>query len=166
MADIAAAADIAPRTFFAYFPSKEAVVFHDFDALFGSLKATIEGTAGGRDRDRRAAPVAGGTLPAQHDESPESELRKRMCIDEPRARRASAAPDRQASRRSCASASRGTSGSRRTRCSRGWSPPRRSPRSSAIEHDGAGDKSKSMALLDETLVFLRGGVAALQARSA
>jgi AcrR family transcriptional regulator len=43
VADIAAAADIAPRTFFAYFPSKEAVVFYDFDGLFASLKETIEG---------------------------------------------------------------------------------------------------------------------------
>ncbi len=43
VAEIAAAADIAPRTFFAYFPSKEAVVFFDFDALFASLKETIEG---------------------------------------------------------------------------------------------------------------------------
>ncbi|HEX8206237.1 MAG TPA: TetR family transcriptional regulator [Solirubrobacteraceae bacterium] len=33
VADIAAAADIAPRTFFAYFETKEAVVFHDFDAI-------------------------------------------------------------------------------------------------------------------------------------
>src|SRR3954462_8780831 len=43
VADIAAAADIAPRTFFSYFPSKEEVVFHDFNALFASLKDSIEG---------------------------------------------------------------------------------------------------------------------------
>lgn len=33
IAEIAEAADIAPRTFFAYFETKEAVVFHDFDAI-------------------------------------------------------------------------------------------------------------------------------------
>lgn len=33
IADIAEAADIAPRTFFGYFPSKEAVVFHDHEEL-------------------------------------------------------------------------------------------------------------------------------------
>ena len=38
VADIAEAADIAPRTFFAYFPSKEAVVFGDFDETFGTLE--------------------------------------------------------------------------------------------------------------------------------
>jgi AcrR family transcriptional regulator len=37
VADIAEAAQIAPRTFFAYFPSKEAVVFGDFDETFGTL---------------------------------------------------------------------------------------------------------------------------------
>jgi AcrR family transcriptional regulator len=37
IADIAHAADIAPRTFFGYFPSKEAVVFHDFDGEFASF---------------------------------------------------------------------------------------------------------------------------------
>jgi AcrR family transcriptional regulator len=47
IADIAAAADIAPRTFFAYFPSKEAVVFHDterdYDALSERLASRPEG---------------------------------------------------------------------------------------------------------------------------
>ena len=37
VADIAEAADIAPRTFFAYFPSKEAVVFHDTERDHESL---------------------------------------------------------------------------------------------------------------------------------
>src|SRR5688500_10682905 len=39
IADIAEAADIAPRTFFSYFPSKDDVVYHDFDAYFGAFEA-------------------------------------------------------------------------------------------------------------------------------
>jgi AcrR family transcriptional regulator len=41
VADIAAAADIAPRTFFGYFPSKEDVLFDDFDETLASLKARL-----------------------------------------------------------------------------------------------------------------------------
>jgi AcrR family transcriptional regulator len=43
VADIAEAADIAPRTFFAYFPSKEAVVFGDFGDSFATLEAALTG---------------------------------------------------------------------------------------------------------------------------
>ncbi len=39
--EIAEAADIAPRTFFAYFPTKEAVVFHDFDEVHARFAARI-----------------------------------------------------------------------------------------------------------------------------
>jgi AcrR family transcriptional regulator len=42
VADIAAAADVAPATFFTYFRTKEDVVFWDFDARFASLRHALE----------------------------------------------------------------------------------------------------------------------------
>ena len=46
VADIAEAADIAPRTFFAYFPSKESVLFGDFDETFESLSDHLDARTG------------------------------------------------------------------------------------------------------------------------
>jgi AcrR family transcriptional regulator len=47
VAEISEAADISPRTFFGYFPSKESVLFCDFDATFQRLAARLdERTAG------------------------------------------------------------------------------------------------------------------------
>src|SRR5918992_5761478 len=47
IADIAEAAEVAPRTFFSHFPSKEAVVFHnvdrDLDGLAGALRERLPG---------------------------------------------------------------------------------------------------------------------------
>jgi AcrR family transcriptional regulator len=37
IADIAEAAEIAPRTFFSYFPSKDDVVFHDFEERYAMV---------------------------------------------------------------------------------------------------------------------------------
>jgi AcrR family transcriptional regulator len=45
IADIAEAADIAPRTFFGYFPSKEDVVFANFPTLFDALAARLRDRA-------------------------------------------------------------------------------------------------------------------------
>ncbi len=42
IADIADAAEIAPRTFFSYFPSKESVLFGDFDETFQSLAEHLD----------------------------------------------------------------------------------------------------------------------------
>jgi AcrR family transcriptional regulator len=42
IADIAAAADISPRTFFSYFPSKEEAVFAKFDLVFESFDRAMK----------------------------------------------------------------------------------------------------------------------------
>jgi AcrR family transcriptional regulator len=162
VADIAAAADIAPRTFFAYFPSKEAVVFHDFDGLFEALRARIEG----RPPDETAIDALRSwlevSLPAVHHEGDDAELRKRLCIDDPGlaahqqhllsklevllrdgvARDLGEPPDGLRPKLVAAAAVAAMA---------------------AIDDEQA-DKAHSMALLDEALVFLRGGVAALQDR--
>jgi AcrR family transcriptional regulator len=163
VADIAAAADIAPRTFFAYFPSKEAVVFFDFDALFESVKATIEGRPEGETAIDALRRWLEHSLPAKHEESDEAVLRKRLCIDEP----------------SLAAHQKGLlsrlEGILREGVARDLGEPADGLRPklvaaaavaalSAIDDERA-DKAESMALLDETLVFLRGGVAALQNRA-
>ena len=41
IADIAEAADVAPRTFFSYFPSKEAVVFHNVDRELDEMATAL-----------------------------------------------------------------------------------------------------------------------------
>ena len=162
VADIAAAADIAPRTFFAYFPSKEAVVFHDFDAMFESLRARIED----RPADETAIDALRSWLeqamPAMHAENEDEALRKRMCMDEPAlaARQQHLLSKLEEILRAGVARDLGEPVD-------GLRPKLVSAAAvaalSAI--DSKSDKSQSMALLDETLIFLRGGVAALQERS-
>jgi AcrR family transcriptional regulator len=162
VAGIAAAAEIAPRTFFAYFPSKEAVVFYDFDAMFASLKATIEG----RPHDESAIDALrrwlDGSLPSKHEERDEAILRKRMCIDEPglAAHKTHLISKLEDILREGVARDLGEPAD-------GLRPKLVSAAAvaalSTIDDEGR-DKAESMRLLDETLVFLRGGVAALQAR--
>ena len=82
IADIAAAADVAPRTFFAYFPSKEAVVFHDVDRDLESLAGAL--------RERLPGETAFDALRRWVDEmferwmvdEEEAQLRKRLCRED------------------------------------------------------------------------------------
>jgi AcrR family transcriptional regulator len=46
IADIAAAADVAPRTFFGYFPSKEDVVFAEIDDRLAEVAERLRRTSG------------------------------------------------------------------------------------------------------------------------
>jgi len=77
--DIAAAAEVAPRTFFAYFPSKEAVVFHNLDRDLDSLASALRDRLPGEtafDALRRWIDAMFDAWMAEEDEAL---LRKRLC---------------------------------------------------------------------------------------
>ena len=82
IADIATAAEVAPRTFFSYFQSKEAVVFHNVDRDLDGLAAAL--------RDRPPGETAFDALRRWIDamfeewmtEEDESHLRKRLCRED------------------------------------------------------------------------------------
>jgi AcrR family transcriptional regulator len=82
IADIATAASVAPRTFFTYFPSKEAVVFHNLDRDLDSLASAL--------RDRLPGETAFDALRRWIDamfdqwmaEEDEALLRKRLCRED------------------------------------------------------------------------------------
>ena len=80
--DIATAADIAPRTFFSYFPSKEAVVFHnlerDLDGLASTLRERLPGETA-FDALRRWIDAMFDSWAAEEDEAV---LRKRLCRED------------------------------------------------------------------------------------
>jgi AcrR family transcriptional regulator len=80
--DIAAAAEVAPRTFFSYFPSKEAVVFHnldrDLDALASALRDRLPGETA-FDALRRWIDVVFDQAMGNADEAL---LRKRLCRED------------------------------------------------------------------------------------
>jgi AcrR family transcriptional regulator len=82
IADIAEAADVAPRTFFSYFPSKEAVVFHNVDRDLDALATTL------RERlpDETAFEALRRWIGAMFDEwradEDEAHLRKRLCRED------------------------------------------------------------------------------------
>jgi len=82
IADIATAADVAPRTFFAYFPSKEAVVFHnvdrDLDRLASALRDRLPGETA-FDALRRWIDAMFDEWLAEEDEAL---LRKRLCRED------------------------------------------------------------------------------------
>ena len=82
IAEIATAADVAPRTFFAYFPSKEAVVFHnldrDLDGLASALRDRLPGETA-FDALRRWIDSMFDEFAADQDEAV---LRKRLCRED------------------------------------------------------------------------------------
>ena len=83
VADIAAAADISPRTFFGYFPTKEDVVFHDHDELLAGLGERIRGRAPSEDTfDALRAWVLEIDVESRF-ERPEERARRRLIRETP-----------------------------------------------------------------------------------
>jgi AcrR family transcriptional regulator len=82
IADIAEAADVSPRTFFSYFPSKEAVVFHNVDRDLDSLANTLSDRLPGEtafDALRRWIDTKFDEWAGEEDEAL---LRKRLCRED------------------------------------------------------------------------------------
>src|SRR5918999_5549011 len=82
VADIAEAAEIAPRTFFSYFPSKEAVVFHNVDRDLDGLASALHDRLPGEtvfDALRRWIDAMFDHWAGEEDEAL---LRKRLCRED------------------------------------------------------------------------------------
>jgi AcrR family transcriptional regulator len=165
VADIAAAADIAPRTFFGYFASKEEVVFHDFGEVTDALAAHLAARRGGETavdalRSWLEARLREGRLIARHDP-----LRRRMIEREDAL---AAQHDHHMARFEALLADA-------VAVDLDVAPGTLRPRLVAAaavaamkalgkpESETRPDPDSALAVLDEAFVFLRGGIAALRA---
>jgi AcrR family transcriptional regulator len=170
VADIAEAADIAPRTFFAYFPSKEAVVFGDFDETFAPLEARLRERPGGETTFEGLRAWIGELVAGDAHESDDRDgLRRRLICDND----ALAAHERHIMgrfERLIAESVAADLGDR---------PDDLQPRLVAAAavaalmamqpENAEGGKpagAEGLARLDDAFAFLRGGIAALQERRA
>jgi AcrR family transcriptional regulator len=79
VADIADAADVAPRTFFAYFPSKEDVLFADSDETFHALAARLRGRPPGESTFDALRSWIAGLLREMEAGGEREALRHRLC---------------------------------------------------------------------------------------
>lgn len=160
VADIAAAADIAPRTFFAYFESKEAVVFHDAGPFCDAMAAAVGGRPDGMTAFEALRLWIEQVLPADQVESEEALVRKRIIAEDP----GLAAWEKRIIGR--------LEDVLREGVARDLDEPPNALRPRlvaaaavaalvAIGDDGAG-KKHSMRQLDETLLFLRAGLEGLR----
>jgi AcrR family transcriptional regulator len=81
VADIADAADIAPRTFFAYFPSKEAVVFGDFEDTFGTLETRLNERPDGESTFEGLRAWIGELIDSEHNVDDRETVRRQLVCD-------------------------------------------------------------------------------------
>ncbi|HWI71545.1 MAG TPA: TetR family transcriptional regulator [Baekduia sp.] len=170
VADIAEAADIAPRTFFSYFPSKEAVVFGDFEETFATLDARLRERPGDENTFESLRAWIGDLIDSDRHVDERDAVRRRLVCDN----------------ESLASHERHVMGrferliAENVAIDLGDDPDDLQPRlvaAAAIaalmamsQKDGEGEHKavdeEGLAQLDDAFAFLRGGIAALQERRA
>ena len=163
IADLAAAADIAPRTFFSYFPSKDDVVFHDFDAYFGVFEAQVRERGEGVTTLDVLRDFVAGVVERMDRRDPVERCRRRVIDASPALQQR----DRQLIGRFETLLADGMA--------EDLAVPRDSPRArvaaaaaaaALAELERVFDKDNPpddpMAAFDEVFAFVRGGIAALQ----
>jgi AcrR family transcriptional regulator len=171
VAEIAEAADIAPRTFFAYFPSKEAVVFGDLEASLASMEPRLTGRPAEETTFEALRAFIVEQLAAENDDDDGREGLRRRLIDSSDALAAHERHIMGRFERLLADCVASDLGDR---------PDDLEPRLVAAatvaalmsmrpqdpdERDKPVD-AEGLARLDDALAFLRGGIAALQRRRA
>jgi AcrR family transcriptional regulator len=82
IADIAEAADVSPRTFFSYFPSKEAVVFHNLDRDMDSLGSALSDRLPGESAFDALRRWIDSMFDQWAGEEEEALLRKKLCRED------------------------------------------------------------------------------------
>ena len=171
IADIAEAADVAPRTFFSYFPSKEAVVFHNVDRDMGSLAEILRNRLPGEnvfDALRRWIDSMFDQWLAEGDEAL---LRKQLCREDTGLANfegGTLARVHDLLREAIADDLREPPDALRPRLVAAAAMAALTSLEGSLEEKAAeqlpGAKEEALGVLDEAIVFLRGGIDALQAK--
>ena len=163
VADIAAGADIAPRTFFAYYRSKEDVLFGDAEQMFDELDAHLRARPPGESTfDALRRWIDEAMADEMHDDARERILRDIVAANESLQARERSLMGRFEDLLATAVAT-----------ALGDEPAALRPRMVAAaavaalwcmrdgEDGGPADHDQALAQLDEALAFLRAGTAAL-----
>jgi AcrR family transcriptional regulator len=162
IADIAAAADVAPRTFFSYFPSKEAVVFHDVDRDLDGLASALRDRLPGETTFEALRRWIDTIFDERVAEEEQANLRKRLCReDEGLANFQGGVMARihDLLREAIADDLGEPPDSLRPRLVAAAALAALTSLEGSVDH-----KSEALAVLDDAMVFLRGGLDALQDR--
>ena len=169
VADIAEAADISPRTFFGYFPSKEDVVFHDQEELMASLAARLRARPAGEDTFDALRAWVHGLLEALDLEHPDQRARRLLVRQTPSlaARdRANAAAMERLLAEAVAADLGTTADALRPHLVSAAAVAALDAIARLRDADDAQHARSPDDLLDEALTFLQGGLAALRRRPA